>query len=201
MTATVALPACVLWLYGLLWLRGTSALAVLAITTTWAAAGHLPAAMSAWRPAAYARHHDAIWTASALLCALIMLRIPASGSVGHFRVPGAWFKNLLMPALMVYFVQPMLTQLAPGWQLVSGSASFVIMRVTASLAPEGAFPLGNATHVALLAASVGIACVLEWRSRSRWLHARVAAPAPGAGANTSLNTVAPAAAGPSGKKT
>jgi hypothetical protein len=40
---------------------------------------------------------------------------------------------------------------------------------------EGAFPIGNAGHAVLVAASVGIACVLEWRSRSRWLHARSAA--------------------------
>jgi hypothetical protein len=181
-SALILLPASVLWLYGLLWMRGASALAVVAITTTWAAAGHLPAAMHAWRPAAYARHHDAIWALANLACALMSLGIPALGVLPHFQLPGLLFRNMLMPAIMVYVALPALLQLAPLWQLVVSCSGYITASVSIAMAAEGAFPIGNAGHAVLVAASVGIACVLEWRSRSRWLHARSAAAGPAAAA-------------------
>lgn len=174
--ALVVLPASVMWLHALLWMQGASAFAVAALTTLWAAAGQVPAAVWVWRRASYARHHDALWVLSALASAAVALGVPATGALPHFQLPGLGFKNMLPPAAMVYVVLPLLMALAPRWQLLASAAAYVNVEVTAAMAAEGAFPIGDAGHGVLLVASLAIACALEWRSRSVWLHARGAAP-------------------------
>jgi hypothetical protein len=173
----VLLPACVLLLHGLLWMRGGRGVTVAAVTALWAAVGHVPAVMRMWLPAIYAQHHDAIWALSTLAGATIALALPACGLLPYFQLPGLLFRNMLAPAVIFYFVLPALLQLSPGWQLLASIAGYITMSVSIAIAAEGAFPMGPGGHVALVAASVAIACAMEWRNRAPALLQLGAAPA------------------------
>ena len=200
--ALTLLPASLVWLYGLLWMNGGGAWAVFLMTAMWVAAGQVPAAMSMWLPALYARHHDAIWALSTLACALIPLAAPASGVLPCGQVPSMVLRHMLELATLVHMVLPVRVLLAPAWQLLASSSGFITLSAGISSFTDGAvLSPGPAGHAALLAASVATACAMEWRSRSRWLHTRGAGlvpgpPAPGAAA---LPGGAAGAAGPAGK--
>ena len=206
--ALVLLPASAVWLHVLLHMHGAAAATVLALTAAWAAAGQLPAVVRAARPAAYARHHDTLWALSSLASASIITCVPAFQALASFQLPGIMFRNMVMPALMVYLVLPLLLQLPPAWQLLASAAHSVNITVSVAMAAQGSFPIGTAGHAVLIAASVGIACVMEARSRAGWLRISSEPPAvpadallPAAAAAAAVGTAgAPPAGEPSSRK-
>ena len=192
----ILLPAGALSLYALRWLRGCSTLAAFCVAGPLTLVAHIPAAVHRFRPRLYMRQYDPVWAVTAALSAVFMLACLWSGVMAFMKEAGvgSLLRNMLMPAIMVYIVQPALMQHELGWQLVVSVGGYINNEVITTMASEGA-SISVTAHVALVALSVVISAVMEWRSRALWLRASRAAAAAAAAGLGLAGPVASAAAG------
>jgi len=175
----ILLPCAALSLHALVWLRGRSLLAALFLPVLQSSVSHVPAVAHLCRPDLYVRHHDLLWTVTAAISSLLVSACWSSGVMAFMKEAGAGslLRNMLMPGILMYIVMPALLQTGPRWQLlISVNGCFVICVISATIAAEGA-AIAAPTHVALVALSVVISSVMEWRSLVRWLRASRAAVA------------------------
>ena len=174
----ILLPSAALLLYALVWLRGGGTLAALAFPGSQVVAAHVPALVYWWRPRLYLRHHDLLWALTSALSAVFMSACWSSGVMAFLKEAGAGslLRNMLMPAILVYTLMPALLQLSTGWQLLLSVSAYLHISAITTIAAKGA-SIESPAHVALVALSVVIASVMEWRSRALWLRASGAAAA------------------------
>jgi hypothetical protein len=173
----VLLPAAAFNVYVLLWLRD-GVLAALALPVLQSLLSHVPAFAYWCRPELYVRHHDPVWALTATFQALATAACSSFGVMTLLKEagPGSLLRNMLMPAILVYTLMPALLQLSTGWQLLLSVSAYLHISAITTIAAKGA-SIESPAHVALVALSVVIASVMEWRSRALWLRASGAAAA------------------------
>lgn len=136
---------------------------------------HLPALLApalvfACARRLYMRHRGLVWALSQLAggCAALLLMHFVAMPLLWQRLSHMLIKRRLPQVLMLYVLEPAVTQLSPWQQLIACVGEVLTSRAMSFMSVQGDFPL--AAHAAFAAGALAITCVLEWRMRRGWLR-------------------------------